>query len=510
MQAATIFCVVYARFSDKDREDQCSIADQVRVCREYAARQGWEVIEIFEEPRVSGAAFGNRPAFLRMREAAMSGRFNALLVNDTTRLARSQELAPLVDRFRFQGMRVIGVQDNFDSSSSTADMQAGMSGIMSVEFIKMIRRRTHAALESRAKEGKPTGGKAYDNTEIVQEIFGRFAAGESMKAIASDLNRRKVPSPGANWKPRSSPRGRWLVSALHAILHNERYIGRIVWNRSQWVKNPDTGRRQRRERPQSEWIIQQCEPLIDQGTWGRARARFSTHQKKGGVRSYLLSGLLECGVCGSKLIVVGGSQRRYICGTHHAGGPHACSNAATFPRLVAEAHILKPVIDDLLSPSATEEGIRQMQYERKSAEAPKPRESEEVAALERMVREGILSKEVAAPAIAEAKRKHVLEQQPVVDLPWPSRKAWREAVASMKDILAGDDVVAAREALRGLIGTVKCKPAEDQKHVVAELTARQIMLGTGSGIWVGSGGVLAVHIPIYSRHARASLYKERP
>jgi len=51
------------------------------------------------------------------------------------------------------------------------------------------------------------------------------------------------------------------------------------------------------------------------------------------------------------MIIMGGQQRRYICGTYHAGGEHACPNRSTFARELAERHILEPVINDLLSPA---------------------------------------------------------------------------------------------------------------------------------------------------------------
>src|SRR5690606_15225566 len=132
---------------------------------------------------------------------------DVLLVMDLSRLSRSQDLPGMLLRLRHRGVRVIGVQDGFDSESRTARMQAGLSGIMSEEFRTMIADRTRSALEMRATDGRPTGGKAYDDPAIVREIFQRFADGESLRSIANDLNRRGVPSPGAGWKPRARPRG---------------------------------------------------------------------------------------------------------------------------------------------------------------------------------------------------------------------------------------------------------------------------------------------------------------
>jgi hypothetical protein len=93
----------------------------------------------------------------------------------------------------------------------------------------------------------------------------------------------------------------------------------------------------------------------------------------------------------------------------------------------------------------------------------------------------VLSAETAAPAIAEARRKAEERRQssprPVMLL--PTEKAWREAVANMRDILTGDDIPAARECLRELIGPIRCKPAEGA--VLAEMTTRSVFLATGTG-----------------------------
>jgi site-specific DNA recombinase len=487
--------IIYARFST-ERQSETSIADQVRVCRDYARAHGLAIAAEHSDEGISGAALGNRPGARAALASLTVG--DVLIVCDLSRLSRSQDLPPLIARLRHRGVRVIGVQDGFDSRSPTARMQAGLSGIMSEEYRAMISSRTHSALEMRARRGEATGGKAYGDVVIVREIFGRFAAGETMKAIATDLNRRGIPSPGAGWRERSRPRGRWLVSALHALLRNEVYIGRRVWNRSQWVKDPDTGTRRRVERPEAEWIVLDVPPMIDRDTWGRVQARFRRSTSgAGGKPRYLLSGLLVCGECGGRLIVVGGGQHRYACATHHAGGPAACSNRLTVPRSIAEERLLAPVMLDLLSPEAIAEGVRQIRAAKIESERARD-DGRELRELQRLVREGILSAEVAAPAMAEARRR-----TETVSQVWPTPAAWRAAVGRMREILAGPDVAAARECLRELIGDVRCIPAGD--HVIAEMTARRVLLstGTGPGRWDGSGGLLwtQIRLPISTRHA---------
>ena len=80
---------LYSRFST-DRQNESSIADQVRVCTEYVERQGWKVVERFEDQGISGAALGNRPGVLKLQEGALARRFDAVVVMDLPRLSRSQ------------------------------------------------------------------------------------------------------------------------------------------------------------------------------------------------------------------------------------------------------------------------------------------------------------------------------------------------------------------------------------------------------------------------------------
>ncbi len=375
----------YARFST-DRQDEASISDQLRSCHEFAAKRAWQVSANFTDEGISGAALGNRPGVLRMlAKLEMS---DILLLADLTRLCRSQDLAPLLERLRFRSVRVLGVLDGFDISSPHARMQAGLSGLMSDEMRAQLRVRTHLALETRAKNSRPTGGKTFgfDNlgqpvecqAALVREAFERFADGETMKSIVSDFNLRGIASPGASWTRRSRRKdGRWLISGLHAILHNDRYIGRVVWNRSTWVKDPDSGRRLRRERPESEWVITSGPALIDMNVWKRAHARLKERGHSygggpGGHPQYLLSGILQCARCNARMIITGSKGSHYYCGSHRQGGQAACDMSLGVRRQVAEDILLRPIRDELLSPSAVAkacEMIRAMARE----ESPKAR-----------------------------------------------------------------------------------------------------------------------------------------
>ena len=88
-----------------------------------------------------------------------------------------------------------------------------------------------------------------------------------------ELNRDRVPAPGG---------GDWGFSTIvgnptrrTGLLHNELYVGRLVWNRQRCIKDPDSGKRIARLNPEFEWIVQEAPHLciIDDGLWQRVKER---------------------------------------------------------------------------------------------------------------------------------------------------------------------------------------------------------------------------------------------
>lgn len=510
---------LYARFST-DRQTESSIDDQLRRCRDYAAARGWSVEGEFTDHAISGAAFGNRPGVLAA--LAMLGRGDVLLVADLSRLSRSQDLAPLMERLRFRGAKVIGVLDGFDSDSPQARMQAGLAGIMSDELRASIRVRTHSALELRALSGRPTGGKAYGfdaagqpieaEVAVVREVFDRYAAGDSLKAIASDLNHRGVPAAGATWaRAQRRTDGRWVISALHALLKNERYAGRVVWNRSQWVKDPDSGKRARRLRPKEDWIVAEVPAIVDDTTWRRARARAAERggcgPGPGGQPKYLLSGLLVCDRCGGRMIVTGNKGSAYYCATHRQGGPAACDMRVGVRRAVAEQVLLRPVVEDLLSPAAVAHATalirRWARQERAQEVGGQNAEAAEIetriARLAAQVEAGVVDADDVVPALEalRARRDAALRSS------WrragartsaaavPAEALYAEAAAAFRQRLVGGKLQEAREALRELMDPVRVRPDETGTYLVAQVGVNATPLLEAAGIASnGSGGGL--------------------
>jgi len=173
--------------------------------------------------------------------------------------------------------------------------------------------------------------------------------------------------------PGGAPSARAGRPAPYVILLNEKYIGRWVYGRRMFVKDPLTGRRQARLRPRAEWQVSEHPDLrlVEPDVWETVQTKFrrqaATYPRSRGRlagrtagspsgRTSLFSGVLRCGGCGGTLVVVSGdphrAERRYGCGFHREKGSHVCANALTVKMDTVERRLLEAIRSKILNPEA--------------------------------------------------------------------------------------------------------------------------------------------------------------
>jgi DNA invertase Pin-like site-specific DNA recombinase len=74
----TVRVAIYARYSSVIQRDE-SIEDQLRVCRDYASRQGWLVVDSYSDRAISGTSM-LRPGLQELIADASGGRFDMVPV----------------------------------------------------------------------------------------------------------------------------------------------------------------------------------------------------------------------------------------------------------------------------------------------------------------------------------------------------------------------------------------------------------------------------------------------
>jgi site-specific DNA recombinase len=80
--------ILYTRVStDEQARSGYSLAQQLEALREYAAREGYEVLEEVSDPGQSGASL-ERPGMDRVRDLVATGGVSVVLAQDRDRFAR--------------------------------------------------------------------------------------------------------------------------------------------------------------------------------------------------------------------------------------------------------------------------------------------------------------------------------------------------------------------------------------------------------------------------------------
>ncbi len=352
---------LYARYSS-DLQSQASIDDQLRECSEYAQRQGWRIVDRYTDAAISGASL-HRPGMQALILAAQRQQFEVALAESLDRFSRDQEdTASLFKRFSFYGVQLVTVTEQV-----IGPLHIGLKGTMNALYLSDLSQRTHRGLRGLVERGKSAGGRCYGyrvtttgeraihdgEAVMIVRIFREYVAGISPTRIAQALNLEHVAGPhGSDWGPTTihghAKRGT-------GILNNELYIGRIVWNRQRFVKNPETGKRLARIRPAAELVV--CERpelrIVPEDLWVEAKQRQAStrHQIDRAMwrarrHQYLFSGLLHCAVCGYGYVSYG-SGRLACTGARDRG---VCQNRRTIARREVEQRVLDAIEHKAMRP----------------------------------------------------------------------------------------------------------------------------------------------------------------
>jgi site-specific DNA recombinase len=349
--------------------------------------KGWPIYKEYGDSGISGASL-IRPGVQKLLQDALEGRFEVIITESLDRLSRDQEdIAHIFKRISFAGGRIVTL-----SEGEINELHIGLKGTMGALYLKDLADKTRRGLRGRVEAGKSGGGNSYGydvvrgvggdgqpltgerrinagETAIVRRIFEEYAAGVSPRAIAKQLNAEGIPGPlGGTWGPSTIHGNRQRGTD---ILNNELYIGRLVWNRLRYVKDPETGKRVSRLNPGSGWIVQDVAGLriVDHNLWERVKARqgalVARSQADGEAPGYwdrrrpryLFTGLMQCAVCGGGIVHF---NKLYI-GCANARNKGTCDNKATMRRGDLEAAVLAGLQNRLMEPARTQifwRGIR--------------------------------------------------------------------------------------------------------------------------------------------------------
>lgn len=376
--------ILYARVStDEQAKSGYSLAQQMEALREYATREGYEVLEEVTDPGQSGASL-ERPGMDRVRDLVAAGGVSVVLAQDRDRFAREPAYHYLLRReFEEHGCKIRALNDRGDDSPEGELTDGILDQLAKFERAKTAERSRRGKLR-KAREGKivaghtPNYGFQFDSARdgyevdedtmpVVRHIFQMVGVhGESMYGVVHDLERLGVAGPrGGRWnktqvrriilgdvyKPHAFEEIRELVAPeVGARLNPEKNYGVWWFNRrrvkvTQVSEPSDTGKRYRRHseletKAQSEWI---AVPVPDAGVprevvdAARAAIKDNRPSSNAGRRFWQLSGgVIRCSECGNALAPQTSKRKGgrdyfyYMCSRGASSGRLDCANRKCF------------------------------------------------------------------------------------------------------------------------------------------------------------------------------------
>jgi DNA invertase Pin-like site-specific DNA recombinase len=400
----TIRVLLYGRHSS-DLQNPTSSGDQLALGRQRCAQEpDWKIVGEYRDEAISGASLIQRPGIQAVIEAALNGEFDVLLVEALDRLSRDQaDIAYLYKQFQFAGIKIISLTEG-----EITELHIGLKGTMNALFLKDLAIKVRRGVQRKIEEhgNKSGGGLSYGydvvphydekgelirgdrkkNTvqaEIVNRVLREYADG-----ISPWLSAKKLNAEAETDKSKLSPTGgKWTASSIRGhpkrgtgLINNELYIGKLVWNKTHKVKNPQTGKYVIRQNPPEKWIVKEVPELriVSDELWEAVKARQAQLRTRfanviAGVQAHHasrnaavnralnstrrpgthFSGLLECGHCGSPYVIVG--RDAYGCSGHENSG--TCNNRRTISRKELQARVIGGLRGPVLDPRLLEGAI---------------------------------------------------------------------------------------------------------------------------------------------------------
>jgi site-specific DNA recombinase len=281
--------------SSEDQTEGWSLEGQEKQIREYAGRNGYEVVQVYQD-ETSGSK-DKRPGFERMLFDAHAGLFSAILVLHTSRLFRNVALARRYkDELRNKlNIEVLFVNQPLDANDGSGFMMETLNELFDEYYLYQLRMWTSLGKQTRAQKGLYNGTLPFGyvlgengipeshplNAAGLIMAFEAYSTGRYSDAqIAELLNREGYRTTG-NWGTRL-----FTKDTVNRMLRNVFYLGYVKYK--------------------GQLIPGQHPALIDQALFDRCqevRAQRSKRARSLGEtrRVYVLAGLARCKDCGLTL-----------------------------------------------------------------------------------------------------------------------------------------------------------------------------------------------------------------
>lgn len=301
---------IYARVSTEEQaKEGYSIDAQISTLKSYAKMCNYDIYKTYKDEGLSGKDTA-RPGLNEMIKDAYQNKFDVLLIWKISRLSRNlKNLLTIVDALDKYGVGFISQSETFNTSTPVGKMTLQMLGSIAEFERNTIIENVKLGLCEKAKRGEWLGGRVLgyksvnkelkvdsSKAKIIKIIFKLFNADYTIYQIARFLNSKDYNT--INNK-------KFTQASVYRILTNPIYIGNIRFNNILYKGIH--------------------KPIIDAGLFEKVQGKLEKKTREYGENDFVLSGLIICPLCGSRLIRYKSSKYRYYrCGGYHNYGKTRC------------------------------------------------------------------------------------------------------------------------------------------------------------------------------------------
>jgi site-specific DNA recombinase len=315
--------VLYARVSTDAQQKEGTIKSQVLELSRQIAAAGDVLVREYVDDGYSGTLL-DRPGLEELRKDIKTDLFDAVYFLDTDRIARDVAYQTIIlgELLKYGKQIIIKGKDYVNNPENKFTVTV-LGAVAELERAKIIERTTRGRLHRlRMGELSSNGHRIYGydyvrknatapaalvinehQAPVVRSIFEMFASGRfGLVTISRSLEERRVPT--------RLGRPLWQRDQIKNMLKNETYTGTRYFNRlTRATEASREGRGRWVYRDRSEWIPVKVPPIVSRELFDKVHEKLRVHDERycRPVTHYLLQGLVQCGVCGSRC----SSSRRY-------------------------------------------------------------------------------------------------------------------------------------------------------------------------------------------------------
>lgn len=369
---------IYCRLSKDDEQsgESVSIGTQRSILTDYCLQHGYTIYKVYTDDGYSGLNF-NRPGFKELLEDVERGAVNMVITKDLSRLGRDYIMTGYYSEIFFQtkGVRYIALADDVDSLRGTNEI-APFKNILNEMYARDVSKKVKNAKRQRAKQGLFIGSQApygYQKdpnnknqliidpevAEVVSQIFSLALDGLGSVAIASELEKQRIPTPAVYKYQHGDQRFAryssiqngdhysWRSATISQILTNRVYTGELISMKTE-TQNCKTKLRSvvsedhRILTPNAHDVIVSTE-IFEQVQLVRSTHRCPAKSK----RENIFRGKLFCECCGHPLMI---SKKRlkdresdvYVC-MYHYTRPDLCPQTHQVYHEILSAYVLQQI-----------------------------------------------------------------------------------------------------------------------------------------------------------------------